>query len=80
MRCCRHRGDPALPVHVQNELQPRKETLDGCGQALTLWQHKLMQAVIAQAPGRLSVLATAWPGGVAVSQQWQHQLLLEGAL
>eukprot|EP00891_Asterochloris_glomerata_P003492 jgi/Astpho2/3492/Aster-08127 len=61
----RHRGDPALPLHVQNELQPRKETLDGCGQALTLWQHKLMQAVIAQAPGRLSVLATAWSGGVA---------------
>ena len=43
---------------------------------LTLWQHKLMQAVAAQAQAKLSVLATAWSGGVAVSQQWPHQLLL----
>ena len=44
--------------------------------ALTLWQHDLMQAVIAQAQAKLSVLATAWSGGVAVSRWWPHQLLL----
>ena len=75
VHCCRHKGDPALPLHVRKELQPQQETLDGSMQALTLWQHKLMQAVIAQAEAKLSALVTAWSGGVAVSQQWPHQLL-----
>ena len=44
--------------------------------ALTLWQHKIKQAVIAHAQARLNVLATAWSGSLAVRQQWLHQLLL----
>ena len=30
-------------------LQPQQESLDGSMRALTLWQHRSMQAVIAQA-------------------------------
>ena len=49
-----------LQFQVQNALQPQQESLHGSMQALTLWQHKIMQAVTAQAQARLSVLATAY--------------------
>ena len=80
MHWYRHRGDPALPLHVQKELQPQKETLDGFAHALTPWQHKLMRAVVAQAQAKLSMLVTAWSGGVAVSQPRQRKVLLGEAL
>lgn len=74
MHCCRHRGDPALPLHVQTALQGQQESLGGSMWAVTLWQQKIMQAVITQGQARLSVLAATWAGSVAVSQRWQHQV------
>ena len=74
VHCCRHRGDPALLLHVQKASQPEQESLDGSMGALTVWQQKIMQAVIVQAEARPSVLATTWSSGVGVSQQCRHQV------
>ena len=60
--------------HIQRALQC--QSLHGPMQALTLWQQEVMQAAIARAQARLSVLADAWSSGVGVSEQRQHEPLL----
>ena len=40
-----------------------------CGSTRACWQS------LRKLSARLIALATAWPGGVAVSQQWQHRFL-----
>ena len=57
------------PLYIQKALQPEKESLGGPIRALTLWQHKILQAAIVQAQATLIVLVTAWTSGVAVSEQ-----------